>query len=313
MQLLEAKKETYVGQADPFILEAYGKFYIYTTGTNGVYAYEANALLGPWQARGIVFSYKNYTEYWAPSVIQIGDTFYMYCSFEMTDGVPDETGHLQAMHVASSKDPLGPFENTKLLIPAFSIDAHVVQNESGLYIFYATNEHSADRPGTHVVVDRLLTPEQVEGKPKKVIVPTVDEEIFARDRFRSGVHWHTIEGPFYFKEGPWQYVMYSGNAYTSPTYFVGYVRAKTEETDLTKVQFEKYPDAHTYAPVIKANAFEEGTGHHSMICLDGQWYAIYHGRSIQPDGLPGDRRTARICKMDVKDGIITAQRYPDHL
>ena len=39
MQLLEANKETYTGQADPFILEAGGKFYIYTTGTKGVYAY----------------------------------------------------------------------------------------------------------------------------------------------------------------------------------------------------------------------------------------------------------------------------------
>ena len=32
MQLLEAKKETYTDQADPFIFEAKGKFCIYTTG-----------------------------------------------------------------------------------------------------------------------------------------------------------------------------------------------------------------------------------------------------------------------------------------
>ena len=313
MQLLEAKKETYTGQADPFILQAEGKFYIYTTGKQGVYAYEADDLFGPWSAKGIVFSYKDYRSYWAPSVIEIDGTYYMYCSFQMTDGVPDQTGHLQTMHVASSASPLGPFENTKLLIPAFSIDSHVVKNENGLFIFYATNEHNGDRPGTHVVVDRLITPEQVEGKPQKVVTPSLEEEIFCKDRFTPGIHWHTIEGPFYFKEGDWQYVMYSGNCFEAPTYFVGYARAKTDETDLTKVKFEKYPDANTYAPVLKANDFEEGTGHHSVICHKGQYYAIYHGRNIVPDDLPGDRRTARICRLTVKDGIITARQLENSL
>lgn len=313
MQLLEANKETYTGQADPFILEAGGKFYIYTTGTKGVYAYEAEDLFGPWHAKGIVFSYKDYTSYWAPSVIEINGTYYMYCSFEMYDGVADQSGHLQTMHVSSSKSPLGPFENTKLLISAFSIDSHVVKNESGLFIFYATNEHNAARPGTHIVVDRLLTPEQVEGKPQKVVLPSLDEEIFQKDRFTPGVHWHTIEGPFYFREGQWHYVMYSGNCFEAPSYFVGYARAKTDETDLTKIKFEKCPDENTYAPVLEANGFEEGTGHHSVIRHKGQYYAVYHGRNIIHDDLPGDRRTARICRLTIKDGVITARQLQDRL
>ena len=32
MQLLETKKENYIGQADPFILESGGRYYIYNTG-----------------------------------------------------------------------------------------------------------------------------------------------------------------------------------------------------------------------------------------------------------------------------------------
>ena len=79
--------------------------------------------------------------------------------------------------------------------------------------------------------------------------------------------------------------------------------------------FEKYPDAHTYHPVLKANEFEEGTGHHSMIREDGQWYAVYHARDY--DNTTGadsfDARNARICKLEVCDGIITAKRYPDHI
>lgn len=109
--------------------------------------------------------------------------------------------------------------------------------------------------------------------------------------------------------------MYSGNCFEQPTYYIGYARAKTDETDLRKIKFEKYPDASTYSPVISANDFEEGTGHHSMIKEDGQWYAIYHARDYD-DGLGAsafDARNARICKLNVNDGIITAERYKDHI
>ena len=42
MQLLETKKENYIGQADPFILESSGRYYIYTTGDDGIYAYSSD-------------------------------------------------------------------------------------------------------------------------------------------------------------------------------------------------------------------------------------------------------------------------------
>ena len=107
--------------------------------------------------------------------------------------------------------------------------------------------------------------------------------------------------------------MYSGNCYLQPTYYIGYARAKTNETDLTKIKFEKVPDDHTYAPVIRTNDWEEGTGHHSVIKKDGVWYAVYHARNVEDDGFEGDRRNARICRLEVKDGTITAHRYPDHI
>ena len=157
-----------------------------------------------------------------------------------------------------------------------------------------------------------LTPAE---NPVLVVEPTLDEDIYCRDRYKKGQHWHTIEGAFYFKEGDWQYLMYSGNCFEQPTYYIGYARAKTDETDLTKIKFEKYPDDTTYHPVLKANEFEEGTGHHSMIKHEGQWYAIYHARDY--DNTTGasafDARNARICKLHVEDGIITAERYKDHI
>lgn len=310
MQLLEINKEKYIGQADPFILESGGRFYIYTTGKDGIYAYSSDELLSDWKFEGRVFHYDNPTvhDYWAPSVIELDGTFYMYNSFEYYDDEPDKGGHHQAMFVSSSKNPLGPFENAKQLLHPFSIDSHVVKNENGLFIFYSTNTFEGSRIGTYIVVDRLLDPETVEGKPVPVVTASIDEEIYRRDRYEKGIHWHTLEGAFYFKEGDWQYVMYSGACYENEKYFIGYARAKTDETDLTKIKFEKYPDDKTYAPVLNSNEWEEGTGHHSMIKHKGEWYAIYHARNAEADGLEGDRRNARICRLNVNDGIITADR-----
>lgn len=313
MQLLEINKETYIGQADPFILESNGKFYIYTTGDDGIYAYSSDKLLEGWKFEGRVFTYPDTHWFWAPSVIEIDGIYYMYNSFENYWDTPDEGNHRQAMVVSKSENPLGPFEYVKQILHPFSIDSHVVKNENGLFIFYSTNDFDCERPGTHIVVDRLLDPVTPEGKPVKVITPSIDEEVFEMNRYPDGRHWHTIEGAFYFKEGDWQYLMYSGSCYENENYFIGYARAKTDETDLTKIKFEKYPDDKTYAPVMKSNEWEEGTGHHSMIKHEGQWYAVYHARNIEDDGLSGDRRNARICKLNVKDGIITAERKQNEI
>ncbi len=313
MHLLKIDKENYIGQADPFILKSNGRYYIYTTGHDGIYAYQSDNLFDGWEYYGMVMTIPDHEAFWAPSVIELDGKYYMYNSIEIYNDTPDQGGHRGAMFVSEADNPLGPFTNATQLLHPFSIDSHVVKNESGLFIFYSTNSFEGDRIGTYIAVDRLIDPYHAEGKPVAVVQPTLDEDIYRRDRYKKGQHWHTIEGAFYFKEGDWQYVMYSGNCFEQPTYYIGYARAKTDETDLTKIKFEKYPDDHTYHPVLSANKFEEGTGHHSMIKEDGQWYAVYHARDYE-DGLNAnafDARNARICKLNVKDGIITSERYEE--
>ena len=315
MHLLSINKEHYLGQADPYILKSNGRFYIYTTGHDGIYAYQSDKLLEGWEFYGKVMTVNGYHDFWAPSVIELDGKFYMYTSFEYMDAKPDEGGHHQAMHVAVADNPLGPFKDAKNILPPFSIDSHIVKNEAGLFLFYSSNRFEGERIGTCIYVDKMLDPFTPEGKPVLVLEPTLDEDIYRHNRYKEGQHWHTIEGAFYFKEGDWQYLMYSGNCFEKPTYYVGYARAKTNETDLTKIKFEKYPDDKTYYPVLKANEFEEGTGHHSMIKEDGQWYAVYHARDYD-DGLGAnafDARNARICKLGVDNGVITAERYAKHI
>lgn len=101
MHLLDINKEHYIGQADPFIFESNGRYYIYTTGHDGVYAYYSDDLFTGWKFYGKVFSVGNNEDYWAPSVIETDGKYYMYCSFEYYEDAPDKGGHHQAMFVSS--------------------------------------------------------------------------------------------------------------------------------------------------------------------------------------------------------------------
>jgi len=288
------------GQADPFIFEDGGKFYIYATNYKGVNAYSADRIDGEWKYEGIVCTVDGWIDYWAPCVAKIDGKYYMYFSCA-------SAGKFQFLHVAESDSPKGPFVNAKCLYERFTIDAHVVETEAGIFLWYAEDNTNCDRIGTRVFVDKLLDPKTPANICKEVITPSFDEEIFKRNRYGDGKDWHTLEGPFWFKEGEWQYVMYSGACYQNDTYHIGYAAAKSDEADLTKVDFVKHTDNGKWVPTMIKNDVEEGVGHHSVIKLDGQYYAIYHARDkVVPEGVKV-HRTARMCKLSVDNGIIKAE------
>ena len=228
MHLLKIEPDCYPGQADPFILKSAGRYYIYVTGHDAIYAYHSDQLLEGWQYYGPVLSVPGLKAFWAPSVIELDGKFYMYNSMEGSGVTPDQGGHDGSMHVSISDSPLGPFQMVKRILPPFSIDSHIVQNEAGLFLFYSSNRFEGDRIGTCIYVDKMLDPFTPAGKPVLVVEPTMDEDIYWEDRYQKGQHWHTIEGAFYFREGDWQYLMYSGNCFEKPTYYIGYARAKTK-------------------------------------------------------------------------------------
>ena len=294
-------------QPDPFIFEDEGLFYIYATNGEGVDVYVSDDIFGEWKYRGLATSFEKGFGFWAPSVIKIDGKYYMYVSFA-------QEGKYQYMHVSSSDSPLGPFKNEKCLYEHFSIDSHIVQTDKGLFLWYAKDNLESDRKGTRVFIDRMIDPYTPEYDPKEVIVPDFDEEKYT-PHCKPGRDWYTIEGPFWFKDGEWQYLMYSAGCFQDDTYHIGYAVAKSDETDLKKVDFVKVKDGDKFSPLIIKNSFEEGTGHHSVIKYNGEYYAIYHGRDLKPCKDEGyvERRTARICKLSVKDGVISAQRFEDHI
>lgn len=295
-------------QPDPFIFEDEGMLYLYVTGVKGVEAYSAQELFGIWKYEGVVTQFEKGKDFWAPSVIKYDDMYYMYvsCVNDMVN---------EFMYVAKSRHPLGPFTEEKCLYNYFSIDSHIVHTDAGLFLWYAKNNTESEKVGTRVYLDKLADPYTPEGSPKEVIIPDFDEEIFERNMFGDGRDWYTIEGPFWFMEGEWQYVMYSAGCYQNDTYHIGYSAARTTETDLKKIDFIKATNNGRFSPVLIKNEFEEGTGHHSVIKYKGEYYAIYHGRDYTEitDAEYTEQRTARVCRLIVDDGKITAERYENHI
>lgn len=292
-----------LSQADPYVIEHEGKFYMYCTGVSGAECYVSDSIFGNWRYIGHVLSADGQKEYWAPSVIENDGTFYMYYS-SMPLSANDV--HTQQIRLAVSNKPDGEFKYVCDVLPPFSIDPHVVKNESGLYMFYSVNRYEGERVGTYIVCDKMLNFQQTANEPKTVVEPTQDEEIFEKDRFVNGQHWHTIEGAFYFEQGGYHYCMYSGNCYEKPTYHIGYAACKSNGSQLNKLDFVKHVEKE-FNPLIATDGAETSTGHNSLIKVDGQYYVVYHGRDVSSD-MSKQPRTARICKLFAKDGILTVER-----
>ncbi len=281
---------------DPFAFKHRGRYYCYSTGVDGVSVSSSDDLVG-WEHHGFALRTPGQKNYWAPCVIFHEGTFYMYVSSAPSDS---DDPHDERLQLAVSNDPLGPFEVTTTFFTTFSIDADIVRDTNGqFYLFYSTNDVTGlehGNPGTAIVVDRLLDFDRLAGTPRPVVVPTLPEEIFEKNRFDDGRDWYTIEGATYFTHRDRAYLTYSGNAYIQQDYFVGYSRAHRAGA-ISDLDWQKYPTDDDYRPLIRRRGNAEGTGHNSIVRgpdLVETWI-MYHGRDASRPLVPGqEQRTKRL-------------------
>lgn len=291
---------------DPYVLRYIGTYYCYSTDESGVRVSTSPDLV-TWRDEGLCFQESGSRAYWAPCVVYRNGIFYLYVSTRPAD-IDDP--HFQRMRVATSDDPLGPFRFERVMADTFCIDADVVIDEQGdAFMFYATNDAvgaSTGRAGTCVVLDRMNDMMHLAGAPRPVIVPTLDEEIFAENRFGDGRNWHTIEGSTYVTYRDRAYMTYSGNAYVREDYFVGVTSADLV-APIDALRWTKQPDDSTYAPILRRSADVEGTGHNSITFapnLVDPWI-VYHGRSAHEPLTPGvEQRVMRIDPLEFANGRL---------
>ena len=287
---------------DPFVLRYRDLYYCYATDEHGVLASSSPDLVH-WASHGYVVTEEGRKNFWAPSVILINGVFHMYYS-----NMPEEETdtHAEVMRVATSPDPLGPFERQTELFGTFAIDSQVVYGDDGrLYLLYADNQAaglSDYRPGTSVMVDRLVAPTLRENRPRPLIVPTMDEEIFARNRFGDGRDWHTVEGATYFTHRNRAYITYSANAYEHEDYFVGYstadLPADPTAVHVDRLDWTKQLNAGHFDPLLIRSPQVEGTGHNSIVKAPNgvdDWI-VYHGRNASDELYVGTEQ--RVMRID---------------
>lgn len=265
---------------DPFVLRFRGVYYCYATGNRGV-TLGRSANLVEWTDLGYALELEGRSDFWAPCVCYAQGRFWLYVSSRPAG---TEDPHEERLMVAVAEVAEGPFEPVSQLADDFLIDPHVVREADGSFsILYASNVlSSADgRIGTRVVVDELVGMTSLAGRPRPAVTASLEQELFARNRFGDGRDWYTLEGPTYLKRNGRHYLTYSGNAYTGTDYFIGYAVGTDPAGSLIRdLAWAKQPDLSTYSPLIRRSDDVEGTGHNSVVKapnLVDDWI-VYHGR-----------------------------------
>lgn len=283
---------------DPFVLRWCGKYYCYSTDEYGINISDSENLI-QWVYHGYAIREENYRNYWAPAVFYHNGVFYMYYSNTQV-GYEEDDCCVETLKLAVSSTPYGPFIYKKTFLNKFSIDAHPIKYEGEMYLFYSTNDwESMDdkKVGTTILVDKLIDMETLEENPSVTILPSIEEEIFERNRFGDGRDWYTIEGACYLENGDMGYLLYSANAYINTDYFIGYAKAKKKKNFLN-MKWKKYPNQYTYAPLAKKNSRVEGTGHNTVVKapnLVDDWI-IYHGRDADKELI--QNKEQRVMRID---------------
>ena len=290
-------------QPDPFIFKHDGTYYVYATGGSGVQLYRSHALKEGWQYVGEVYCRAGFHGDWAPGIMEKAGVFYLYCSCQPDDN-PDVHSH--RLQVATADSPEGPFVFRREICPPFSIDAHVFTVPEGTYLIYSTNDTECERPGTLVMLDKMTDPLHAEGRPVVAVRATMDEEVHAFNRFKEGEHWHTIEGGCYHFMNDTHFLLYSGAGFVGDRYFVGYALSHEKVSDLRDIHWQKYPDDHTFRPLLYRTDFVEGTGHNSLIEEDGALYIVYHARDKGVEHKENlDYREMRLDRVDVDGDALS--------
>lgn len=219
-------------------------------------------------------------QFWAPEPA-LGDDgkYYLYYSI----GLRGEMSH--QIRVAVSETPAGPYQDTAALTALethpFAIDAHPFRDGDGTwYLFYARDFLDSDngfRPGTGLVMDRLIDMTRLAGEERTVMRARHPWQIFQANRKMDAYggqvfDWFTLEGAFIVPHEGRYYCFYSGSAYGTALYGVDYVVSDSILGPWSDTGGEEGPRIlHSIPETLR------GPGHNSVIIgPDRNEYIVFH-------------------------------------
>jgi GH43 family beta-xylosidase len=214
--------------------------------------------------------------YWAPEIAFADGRFWMYYSI----GREDKAHHIR---VAVSERPEGPYRDTGTLVTdpftcPFAIDGSPFLDEDGQwYLFYARDfldTHNGCRPGTGVVMDRLIDMTRLAREERVVVRARHDWQRFLRDRVMYGARydWHTIEGPCVVRREGRYWCLFSAGRWENETYGVDWAVADSVGGPW---EYSGSPQGARLLRTIPGELL--GPGHNCVATgPDGHDYIVYH-------------------------------------
>jgi beta-xylosidase len=291
---LEASCNPLFEGADPDILFANNKYWIYPTGTGEgqeAYVYSSSDLQS-WQKQGPVFALKNakWIEsdrtkkhyLWAPGILQSRNKFYYYYSVGPQNPTPSRIG------VAVSSQPDGPFiDSGKALItgdPKFeAIDAMVFRDPKTKKHFLYCGGSAGCKLKVFELNNDLISIKQE--------IPVQTPRDFT-------------EGPFVHYHNGIYYLSYSTGRWNDDSYHVSY---STSSSPIGPWKFEGI--------IVRSDNRHAGPGHHSVIKTPNtnNWYIVYHRwNAAKADKKMPNERSIAIDKLEfLPDGKIKPASMTD--
>lgn len=262
---------------DPHVISWRGKFYAYATETRG---YRFQVLESPdlvnWTHKGTAFTVPWGREhYWAPEVAEYKGTLYMTYSARNPETNKHDIG------IATSKNPIGPFEHKAILVRAGDvrvgvIDATLFFDGKQNYIIYSEEEPRR-------IVMRKMSADLMaaEGEPIELMRPTEKWE-------------HNVtEAPTMIKRGRKYHLIYSGGWYESKkgesSYCVAHAVASSIAGPYTKT-----------GQILQGDGQKVfGPGHQCVIKLkSGEEWMLYHAWDDQNEPRYGSNPLGRTLRLD---------------
>lgn len=249
---------------DPYILKYDGTYYLYGTDMpgSGFGVYTSQDLVN-WQPAGVCAKKGEILGndgFWAPEVYYANNQFYMLYTAD------------EFLCMAVSKSPTGPFVKTSdnyIFSDFLSIDGNLLFDDDGsVYLYFSKVIKDSGRPQ-----------QQIWGCKMNDDLLSADRSTLTHLTSASEWEGRTNEGPFVIKHNGIYYLSYSGNAYTSEDYSVGYATAKSP---LGK--FIKYKQN----PILMHDRYVFGPGHHCFVMSpdDSEMFIVYHSHKSESEVHP---------------------------
>jgi len=268
---------------DPFVLRVGGSYYAYSTNTAfaNVPVLTAGGLFGTGKQGDALPQLPAWSQAgrnWAPSVLPVGDRFVMYYSTRV--GGSDQV----CLSVASGGDPNGPFVDTStgpLACPAGTdaIDpSPFVDIDGRAYLLWRHGSEIVSQP---LSADGL----SLTGERRALLVPD--------QAWEGGV----VEGPSMVDHEGRKYLFYSGNAWDSDRYAIGYAVCDTPQG----------PCAKQAGPWLASSPGAQGPGGQEFFTdRSGRLWMVLHAWIHGKVGYPDGRRNVFVVPVAFVGGVPQA-------